>query len=1233
MNRRELLRSVGLLIASARLGAAHAAARAKESGGEKGIGAHHVADDARPWAYGFWLDGNVTKEGITADLEAMKSAGLGGLLFMDGSLGMPRGPYRFMSDPWLEQFGHLVAEAGRLGLSINLNNGPGWSGSSGPWVSPEDASQVVVHSELVVEGPSQFDDALPVPDGIRHGYYRDIATLAYRLSDGAPRYRIEHFDSSKSFAGGADFEDVVPWPRFIPTNPPTSPYWPVLAAEDILAEATLQDLTSRMKQGRLRWTVPAGRWLVLRFGHTVANGAGRSAQPEATGLECDKLSREALQRHIAAYVTKLAELAAAHGGHVIVSTHIDSWEGGSGNWTAGFREEFRRRRGYELLPYMPTLAGFVVGSLERSERFLWDLRETVAELMLENYAEQMRELARAHGMRLSIEGHDGICDDLRYAGRADEPMGEFWRGCYSGLALHDTCESAASAAHVYGKRIVGAEAFTALRGDFLDHPATLKPLADWALCVGINRFNLSEWIFQPWVNAAPGITLGSFGTMFGRTLTWWPQSRAWHEYLGRCQEMLREGQFIADICFVTPEGAPYRFTPPIPASVRGVVPCRPGYNFDGCPAELVIGQMVVENGDVVLPSGMRYRLLVLPTYDAQDELVIRLADGADYAYKPLPMPKVRTMTLALLKSVKALVERGATVLGWRPMKSPSLANFPECDTEVTRLADELWGVGMGSEGMGERRVGKGRVCWGRTPEEILLERGVPRDFACSPNLEGMLNHIHRRRADGTDVYFVVNKSNAAIEGTVSVRVQGKAPEILWPRTGESERLPFFSGRSGVTDLPVSLEANESVFLLFRGRAAAEPVVAVSRNGEQVWPRQEFAVSTVDVRDDRFIMAAWVQYIAPEISLPSEQDGRLVYDTALDLPGPSASTVTSPGQGRAGFVVGANGIVVFRYARDGRVEPFLVHEMPIGGPLHVGVLYEDRVPRLFVNGALVKTGSRAASPLLGDSGWEDRRPFAVEVAALQQFDDMLAATGIRSPEVNARELPTVDLLHGLIWESGTYRLTTAAGRKRDVDVQLPSSATIDGPWNVEFDRDSGGPGEVLFEQLDDWSSRQEPDIRHYSGMARYRKQFSHRQNLAPGVRVYLDLGRVADLAEVILNGNELGVLWTAPYRLDVTEHLRAVNEIEVLVTNRWVNRLIGDAHLPEDVRYNSSGAAEAWPDWLLAGKSSPTGRRTVMSQRIWRKDDPLLVSGLLGPVCLRYAQSLAVLETLRLSTSI
>jgi len=457
INRRQFIQTTSVLLASTKLGASHVPDNSAQVTATLEAAFLNPPDSAYPWVYSFWMEGNITKEGITADLEAMKQSGIHGLLFMDGALGNPVGPHRFMSSSWVELFNHMLTEADRLGLEINLNNDPGWAGSGGPWVKPEQASQRVIIWETIVEGPANLDGPLAEPAGINHDFYEDIAVLAYASSaDTVPSYRIPGYNTTKTFSGGGDFFGVVPWPRFIPTRTE----WPAVPADQWVHSAKMLDLTELFHDGRLQWEVPSGRWLVCRFGHTVANGGTRCTQKEANGLECDKLNKAAGESHFAAMVGKLAKQVGPLAGKVLVSTHIDSWEAGSGNWTSGFRDEFSRRRGYDLLPYLPTLNGVDVDSREVSERFLWDYRETVSELLLENYAGHFRELARHRGLRLTIEAYDGTCDDLRYAGRADEPMTEFWRSCYSGLPLSDLSEAMTSAAHVYGKPIVGAEAFT-----------------------------------------------------------------------------------------------------------------------------------------------------------------------------------------------------------------------------------------------------------------------------------------------------------------------------------------------------------------------------------------------------------------------------------------------------------------------------------------------------------------------------------------------------------------------------------------------------------------------------------------------------------------------------------------------------------------------------------------------------------------------------------------------------
>jgi hypothetical protein len=1225
MDRRKFIQLASSFVASKRLTQLHAEqalVNEKRQRGSEFIEFVNPPDSAHPWVYSFWMEGNITKEGITADLEAMKESRIAGLLFMDGALGNPPGPYRFMSESWLEMFDHMMAEANRLGIEVNLNNDPGWAGSGGPWVKPEGASQKVIVSETVLEGPLHFDDKLALPANISHDFYKDIAVLAYPApKDGkVPSYRIPDVSSTKSFAGGHDFAGVVPWPRFIPTNPE----WPAAPTDQCIQASGMQDLTDKLKEsGNLGWDVPAGHWIVLRIGHTVANGGTRYAQEEANGLECNKLSKSAVSVHFSAMVEKLAERAGPLAGKVLVSTHIDSWEAGSGNWTDNFHEEFTRRRGYNLLPFMPALNGIVIDSREASERFLWDYRETVCELVLENYAEHFRNLAHDKGLRLSIEAYDGTCDDLRYAGRADEPMSEFWRSCYSGLPLSDLSESMVSAAHVYGKNIIGAEAFTSLRGDFLDHPATLKPLADWAFCTGINRLCFSEWVMQPWPRLAPGISFQAIGTVFHRSSTWWAQSKPWHEYVARCQYMLRQGQFIADICFVVPEGAPYRFTPPIAASTRGGIPDRPGYNFDGCPAELVIKEMTVQDGKILLRSGMSYRLLVLPTYEANGQPVMRLMDQDDYFYKPMQMPKVRTMTPELLLRVKELVEGGATVLGYRPLKSPSLSNFPNCDNEITHLADAIWGHNAGADGVGEHRLGKGLVVWGSTPEEILTQMGAPEDFVSDPFLKGKLNYTHRRTADGTEIYFLVNKQAGLTQGSGYFRTTGKQPHMYWPQTGRIDPVVFFEEKNGVTKIPLSLNASESVFVVFRSSTRVQGnLSSVTRNGDELWPIVAGKPAVTDTNDE-FTMAAWVTPAA-DILLPKEVgEGWSYMRDDVQISGAGFQTYTAPGQGRAGFAFGKNGVVVFQYSEAGIVEPLLVYAAPISSSTHIGVLYKDKIPKLFVNGKLVKSGPKNPFPRYGNSQWDDKRPFAGEIAAMAQFDEMLKIDGTIQTPSATDYLPAIDFSHGTIRQSGIYKLGTANGKSRQLTVDLPPPQEITGPWEVAFDPLWGGPAKVTFDKLQDWSTRLEKGIKYYSGSALYRKSFriAGFSSQRRGSRIILDLGEVAVMAEIILNGTNLGTVWCSPYQLDITEVVKSDNTLEIKVVNLWVNRLIGDESLRDDSDRDPNGTPKKWPKWVEEGKSSPTGRFTFTTYRQWSKDAPLVKSGLLGPVRLLTVEKL------------
>ena len=295
---------------------------------------------ARPWVYWFPLDGNLSKEGITADLEAMQRVGIGGVLYMETDQGAPRGPAAFGGPLWRALFKHICNEANRLGLEVNVNNDAGWCGSGGPWITPELSMQRVVWTETAVDGPKRFDAVLPRPQATRD-YYRDIALFAYPMP--ARAYVIPHLRGKSAETR----EDLSLRAHYL-----------ALTADSIVPRARIVDLTDKLgPDGRLAWDVPAGNWVLLRMGHTSTGTDNHPAPIDGRGLECDKLSKDAAETMFAGLMARLIDDSKplVGEGKTLVSTHIDSWEVGSQNWTPRFREEFQRLRGYDPRPYLPVM--------------------------------------------------------------------------------------------------------------------------------------------------------------------------------------------------------------------------------------------------------------------------------------------------------------------------------------------------------------------------------------------------------------------------------------------------------------------------------------------------------------------------------------------------------------------------------------------------------------------------------------------------------------------------------------------------------------------------------------------------------------------------------------------------------------------------------------------------------------------------------------------------------------
>lgn len=1091
-------RSLLLSIVAMMLAVCGAAAAPAKAPADLAAGFRNPPASAKPHTWWHWMNGNVTKEGITADLEAMKRVGIGGAWVFHVDQGIPKGPVSHMSPAYLEMMKHAATVANKLGLELAMHNCAGWSSSGGPWITPPYAMQRLTLSEKNVHGPTSFDEVLPQPP-TREGYYRDVAVLAFPTLP--TQARISNIQAKAAFTRADGIQ-----PDVSPTPPGAA-----------IPRDRIINLTADLHDGRLTCFVPEGDWTILRIGYTPTGQRNAPAPPEGTGLECDKLSREALRVHWNGMVAKVLADVGPLAGRTLDNVLIDSYEMGSQNWTPKFREEFIKRRGYDPLPFLPVITGRVVDSIEASERFLWDFRRTIADLYADNYYGYFAELCHKSGLMASAEPYgNGPFDNIQSGGTVDIPMGEFWIG---GAAM-GTLKLAASIAHTYGRPVVGAESFTADEnaGRWQIDPYAMKAVGDQAFCEGINRYIFHRYAHQPWMNLKPGMTMGPWGTHFERTTTWWDESPSWLRYVARCQYLLQSGRFHADVLFYAGEGAP--------SDMPDRMGLPSGYDFDVCDTK-VLRSASVRNGRITLPDGMSYRLLVLPN--------------------------TRFMTPELLHKVAELVRAGATVVGPKPDRSPSLANYPACDEEVRRLANELWGDIDGSS-VTEHRVGQGRIFWGRPLAEVLTQIGLQPDFSLPEDRAGALriSWIHRT-VNGADVYFVSNQARMVVSAECSFRVAGKAPELWYPDTGVIRDAPVYRVAGARTTVPIRFDPAGSVFVVFRKPANDRHLVAVRRSGEQE-----------------------AQPAGPRIAVQ-----RAYY-------GPSSGAGGADVTARvAGMVASGQYAIPATNSIFGDPTPDVVKQLTVeytlnGKPMKQTVAENDTLE-------LAQPPSDVAFPEY----------------------EVIASNG------RAAILP---------WRAGSFEVTDARGATRRIDVREDArKLTVDGPWSLRFPRGWGAPSRVSLSHLISWTEHSNPGVRYFSGTAEYETTLNvPAEMVARGRVVVLDLGRVKNLAAVIVNGRRLDVLWKPPFRVDLTGMLKpGVNSLKVQVTNLWPNRLIGDEQLPPDAEWNGRTLVR-WPSWLTQGTPRPkTGRYTFTTWRYYTKDSPLLESGLLGPVTLRSVRPVAV----------
>lgn len=732
---------------------------------------------AKPKALWPWVNGNFSYSQITYEMEQAKEKGMAGFdiwdvgVLVDNHKILPAGP-SFLGEESLQGIAFAVKEAERLGLELGLITSSSWN-AGGSWIKPEHAAIGLYNSDTTISGGKSFKGKLKFPGvpkdsrGSRYdlvpknpetglpSYYKDIATLAYQTSE------------------NGQIEKVL-------------------------------DISHLMKEdGSLKWRSPRGKWHITRYVCFPTGQQLAIASPNARGFVLDHFSEAAQEFNMNYILSKLKSTLGSLRNRSLKYLYEDSYEVNSGVWTPLLAEKFQEKYGYSLLTYLPLIQGLKYKNETSSKKILHDFNKLLSNLIIKNHYEKGRLMAEAEGLGFYAEAggpgqpiHNVPFEDLKALGSLTVPRGEFWNK-HNSLEALQIVKGISSASHIYNQKFVEAEAFTSV-WLWQEGPHELKPLADRAMCEGLNRF-----VYHTFAHSPPeGGVLGwiyNFGTIINTTNGWWPKSQGFHEYLGRSSYLLQQGNFVGDVAFYYGDQAPNFVKPKhIPEGLGA------GYDYDVVNTETILNSFSVKNGKLYLPHGQHYEVLILP--------------------------EERLINPEVLKKIEKLVEAGATVIGAKPLSGYSR----NADNEKIKvLANKIWGATDGIQ-IKENRFGLGKVVWGKSIREVLQENKVMEDVKAELENadDSAIDYIHRSTL-AHETYFLRNKQSSPINGTVTFRVKNKLPEFWNAETGEIYPINSFKEEKSGIRIPLSLEALGSCFIVFKDSEQKVIEVKVDQNNSGV----------------------------------------------------------------------------------------------------------------------------------------------------------------------------------------------------------------------------------------------------------------------------------------------------------------------------------------------------------------------------------------------------------------